>query len=179
MKVKHWIIKIIILAALLAAGFSLICELFISNLPVFSAVIIVVILIAVGVFSDILGVAVATCDEAPIIAMCSRKIKKAQYALPLIKNAEMVSNICNDVIGDICGIISGSAGAAITIRAAANMSSREELIISIIISTAISVATIAGKANGKKIAMKKNKEIVLAAGSVIHFFSGGRDEKKD
>ena len=36
-----------------------------------------------------------------------------------------------------------------------------------------------GKANGKKIAMKKNKEIVLAAGSVIHFFSGGRDEKKD
>ena len=59
------------------------------------------------------------------------------------------------------------------------MGSREELIISIIISTAISVATIAGKANGKKIAMKKNKEIVLAAGSVIHFFSGGRDEKKD
>ena len=35
------------------------------------------------------------------------------------------------------------------------------------------------EANGKKIAMKKNKEIVLAAGSVIHFFSGGRDEKKD
>ena len=176
MKVKHWIIKIIILTAILSAGFSLIAEIFISDLPIAAAVVILVALIVVGIIFDIIGVAVSTCDETPIIAMCAKKVKNAKYALPLVKNAAMVSNICNDVIGDICGIISGSAGAAITVRVVIDQGSTEELIISIIISTIISVATIGGKANGKKLAMRKNKEIVMLVGGIINFFKFGKDK---
>jgi hypothetical protein len=180
MKVKHWIIKTVILTILLAAGFSLISEIFISNMSIIAAVFILLAFIAVGIIFDIIGVAVATCDEAPIVAMCAKKVKNAKYALPLVKNAEMVANICNDVIGDICGVISGSAGAAITLKVIVDSGEMSELIVSIIISTAISVATIAGKANGKKIAMSKNKEIVMAVGGIINFLKFGKsDEKKN
>ena len=43
-------------------------------------------------------------------AMSSKKIKGAKKAVSFKKNADKVSSFCNDVIGDICGIISGSAG---------------------------------------------------------------------
>ena len=43
--------------------------------------------------------------------------------------------------------------------------------VGIMVSALIAALTVGGKAFGKKIAMKKNKEIVVALGSVLQFFS--------
>ena len=107
--------------------------------------------------------------------MSAKKNQKAHYALKMLKNADVVSNFCNDVIGDICGIVSGAAGAAITLKALVFNFPFPDMAISIAISALIAAVTVAGKAWGKTIAMKRNKDIVLAIGSVATFFSrGGR-----
>ena len=57
--------------------------------------------------------AVATANEKPFHSMASRKVPGALEAIRLLRNAERVSSICNDVVGDICGVVSGSASATI------------------------------------------------------------------
>ncbi|WDC83794.1 hypothetical protein PL321_14940 [Caloramator sp. mosi_1] len=70
-------------------------------------------IIFVGIIFDIIGVAVTAAEEAPFHSLASRKVKGAKTAVKLIRNADKVSNFCNDVIGDICGVVSGAAGAII------------------------------------------------------------------
>ena len=67
-------------------------------------------------------------------AMASRKVPEAMEALHLIRNANRVSSFCNDVIGDICGVISGSASAVIAARVIAGGSTGAELIINLLMS---------------------------------------------
>ena len=45
--------------------------------------------------------------------MASRKVKGASVAVKLKKSADKTSSFCCDVIGDICGVISGAAGTTI------------------------------------------------------------------
>lgn len=168
--IKYWVLKIFFITLLLSAGISVVAQVFISNLSLVAAVFILAALIIVGIIFDIIGVAVATCDETPLIAMSSRKIKQATYALPLLKNKDIVSNFCNDVVGDICGIVSGSAGAAIGVKIVMMSQNISGTLLGIGISALISAATVGGKAWGKKVAMQNNKRIVIFMGSVIHFF---------
>lgn len=177
--IKHWTIKIFFMTLFISAGVSVAAEYFISNLSLLASVGILVLLIAVGVLFDIIGVAFASCDQAPFIAMSAKKNVKAHYALKMLKNADVVSNFCNDVIGDICGIVSGAAGAAITLKAIVFQFPFPDLVVSIAISALIAAVTVAGKAWGKTIALKRNKDIVLAIGSVANFFGGGNKHEKE
>ena len=59
--------------------------------------------------TDMAGIAIATADEKTLNAMAARKIRGAKEAVRLIRSADRVGSFCNDVIGDIVGIISGSA----------------------------------------------------------------------
>jgi len=77
---------------------------------------IIFIIILIGVIFDIVGIAVASTPETPFLSMSSKKIKGAKQALNLIKNADIVSNFCNDVVGDICGIVSGAAGSMLVLK---------------------------------------------------------------
>ena len=169
-KIKYWAIKIAFITLLLSAGISVAAQAFLTDMPLIAAVFILVALIVVGILFDTIGVAVATCDETPLIAMSSKKIKQATYALPLLKNREIVSNFCNDVVGDICGIVSGAAGATISIKIIMFSSSLSDTLVGIGISSLIAAMTVGGKAWGKKFALKNNKKIVIFLGSVIHFF---------
>ena len=76
----------------------------------------------------------------------------------------------SDVIGDICGIISGAIGSGIIYRLAANLSFTNLAIISALFTALISSFTIAGKAIGKMIAMESSRDIVLFMSKFIQFF---------
>ncbi len=177
--IKHWTIKIFFITLFISAGVSVAAEYFISNLSLIASVGILILLIAVGVLFDIVGVAFASCDQAPFIAMSAKKNIKAHYALKMLKNADVVSNFCNDVIGDICGIVSGAAGAAITLKALVFNFPFPDLVISIAISALIAAVTVAGKAWGKSVALKKNRDIVLMIGTAVNFLSGGKKREKE
>ena len=168
--IKIWAIKIFFISLILAAGFSVVAEYFTQGLSLFAAFFVLFLIVAMGVFSDLVGVAFATCDQKPFISMSAKKIKNAKVCLSLLKRADIVSNFCNDVIGDICGIVSGAAGAAIAIKIFTSGVPVSEYILSILLSSLIAAATVAGKALAKSYAMRKNKQIVSFIGSVIVFF---------
>ncbi len=178
--IKHWIIKIFFITLIISAGVSVAVEYFISNLSLLAAVAVLACIIFVGIVFDLVGVAFANASHEPFVAMSAKKNKKAHYALKMLKNADIVSNFCNDVIGDICGIVSGAAGAAIALKALAFNAGLSDLVVSITVSALIAGFTVAGKAWGKNIAFKKSKDIVLAIGSIVHFlnFKGRKPKGK-
>lgn len=175
-QIKHWALKIFFISLLLAAVVSVVAEYFTQGLSIFAAFFILILIVAIGVLADVVGVAFATCDQQPFIAMSAKRIPNAKAALAMLKKADIVSNFCNDVIGDICGIVSGAAGAAIAIKMVAASASEGrpwfESAVAIGLSSLIAASTVAGKAWGKTFAMKKNREIVSMIGSVVVFFKG-------
>lgn len=172
---KYWALKIFFITLILTAGISVVTESLMGNLPVAAAAFIILFIVLIGIVFDLIGIAFAVCDPKPFISMASKKIKRAKSAIRLLKNADIVSNICGDVVGDICGIISGAAGAAIAIKLAMS-GGTQEIVWAIIISSTIAALTVAGKAAGKTIAIKKNKEIVSFVSHIVMFFS--REEKR-
>ena len=62
-----------------------------------------------------------------------------------MKNNEKVSNVCNDVIGDIISIISGSCGTVIVIAITVNLDESWQQWLSIAVSAVISAVMVGGK----------------------------------
>lgn len=164
--VYSWIVKILLITFILSSLMSLIAEASLSSISLPMAFVVLLIFVFTGVFFDALGVAIATVSITPFISMASKKVQGAKEGIYLIKRADIVSNLCNDVVGDICGIISGSAGTAIVLIL--SNTHAPSLWISVIIIASIASITVSGKALGKIIAMKDNTKIVLYAGRIIH-----------
>jgi len=171
------VLKMFLITLLISLGVTLISKLFLGDMGLLAAVLVVIALIAIGIFFDIIGVAFSSCDQTPFVAMSSRKIKKAVYALRLLKKADIVANVCNDVIGDVCGIVSGAAGAAIVTKVMMLSDNISEMMLSVGVSGVVAALTVAGKAMGKGYAMKNNVRIVERIGSVVSFFSGKKEKK--
>ena len=101
--------------------------------------------------------------------MNSRKVKGASIAVKFKKNADKVSSFCCDVIGDICGIISGAAGTTI---AAIIMTtySLNPMIVSLTVAATIAALTIGGKAVGKSFAINKSDIILYGFAKFVSTF---------
>lgn len=132
-----------------------------NNLIVTIAVVLVIVFISI-VF-DIIGTAVTAADVAPINAMNSKRLFGADFAMILLKNADRVSNICNDIIGDICGVVSGVASSYI-VALVARYGTVWDIIGSLSVPALVGALTVAGKAYGKRIAMGSAKTIVFKFG---------------
>ena len=169
--VKFWTLKIFFITLILAAVFSFLTEYFMNDLNVIVAVLLVLFVLLVGVAFDIIGLAFATCDKTPFVAMASKKVPGAKNALMLLKNATSVSNFCNDVIGDICGIISGAAGAAIAVKVILENPTIPKLALAIAVSSLIAATTVSLKSAGKRYAVDKNKQIVKDISKIIGVFN--------
>ncbi|MGI5849122.1 MAG: hypothetical protein ACOX8Q_03495 [Christensenellales bacterium] len=169
-KIQFWALKIFLISLILTAGISVVTESLMGNMPIIAAAFIILLIMLIGVIFDIIGIAFASCDSAPFISMASKKIKRAKSAIKLLQNADIVTNICGDVIGDICGIVSGAAGAVIALKFALIYPGSPEMVWAIVISSLIAALTVSGKAAGKTIAIRKNKEIVSFVSYVLMFF---------
>lgn len=154
-----WIAIVSITAFIVSVCLSFIAQMTIPNFPLWLGIIITLLFIGLGIMFDIIGVAVTTADEAVFHSMNSRKVKGASIAVAFKKNADKVSSFCCDVIGDVCGIISGAAGTAITAILAADFKFNL-LVTGLIVAAVIASLTIGGKAIGKSYAINKS-EIIL------------------
>lgn len=169
MKNNNWLYKVFLLTFILSIVFSSVTTLMQENFNNIVIFIILLIVIALGIIADMIGVAVLTSKEATFHAKASKKIKGAKEAIGLIKNSVKISSICNDVIGDICGIISGGLGTVLTISLA-KVTSIPLTISTILITAIISSLTVGGKAIFKTIATKNSDKIIFLVGKVISFF---------
>ena len=114
-----------------------------------------------------LDFSVTVADERPFHSMAAHREKSASCALRLIRNAEKVSSVCNDVVGDISGIVSGSTAAVIVTRLCASFD-LDSVLMSLVISALVSGLTIGGKAIGKKIAINNSTQVVHTVSRVIY-----------
>ncbi|MBQ3754936.1 MAG: DUF21 domain-containing protein [Clostridia bacterium] len=169
-KRNTWWIKVSIISFVLAAFFSFLSELTADAEHIVVILLLLGFLVVASILFDSIGVAVTSCDDAPIIAMASRKIYGAKTAMWLVKNSGTVASICNDVIGDIFGIISGACSAAIVVKVAVGLEEDWQRWIAIGIAAVVSAVTIGGKAFMKNIAIKNSKEFVLFVARLLAFF---------
>lgn len=173
----NWIIKITLIAFTMSLVFSLASESIIPNVDVIVGIIILITFILIGILFDMIGVAVTSADEKPFHSMNSRKVRGANVAVLFKKNADKLSSFCNDVIGDICGIISGSAGGIIALKLA-NSINQDKFIITLLITAVIAALTIGGKALGKSYAINKSNYILYEFSKVVSYFYNPKNKQK-
>lgn len=163
-----WPLKVFVLAISLSIVFTVASEFLMSYAGIVLAIFVVVVLVGIAVLSDVVGVAVAAAAPEPFNSMSARKVKGAKEALLLVRNADKVSVICNDIIGDICGIVSGTATAAIVARLSVSLTNPNLVILIMVLSTALLAGlTISGKSFGKVFAINQSEKIVLRIGKIL------------
>ena len=167
-----WIILIVIIAFVLSFCLSYISQSTIPKVSLVIGIIITLLFIFIGVLFDIVGVAVTSAEEAVFHSMNSRKVKGANIAVKFKKNADKVSSFCCDVIGDVCGVISGTASAAITVLLVAKFNFNLVL-VGLIVTAIVSSLTIGGKAIGKSFAINKSEVILYAFSKFVYNFYKG------
>lgn len=172
-----WTIKITLITLCLAFFVSFATYLTSNKSNFIISVLTLALLIVVAIAFDSVGVAVTSCNLAPLLALSAKKVKGAAIAVKLVKNAEKVSNICNDVVGDMAGIISGTCAATVAMQLFSGDGNLN--LFNILISSVVSAVTVGGKAFFKSVAINNSKEMVLFVGRIIGIFYRPRMKKHE
>lgn len=179
---RKWVCQITILAFLISIFLTVLTNTVVNDLFIAVAFVVLILVICFGIFFDIIGLAVATATEVPFHAKATKRHKGAKESIYLIRNADKVSSFCNDVIGDIAGVISGGLAASIVVRIQINMPDYTGVIFNLILTALVSATTIGGKAYCKTIAIKNSYHIVEKCGIIIYnfkrMFKFKRNEKR-
>ena len=163
----RWIIFIFFLTVVISATISFISSSVFRTAGLAAAFLVLLLIVFLGILFDIIGVAVMSANEKPFHSMAAKKLPGASEALTLLRSAEKVSSFCNDVVGDICGVVSGSASAAIAVKALSAMNS--DTVAQLLMSALVAGITIAGKACGKNLAMKNATHIVTLVSKGLYY----------
>ena len=174
-KTIRWVVTIFFVTILISGTISFTSDLLMANSSMFVAFIILLAIVFIGIIFDVIGVAVTSADEIPFHSMAARKVPGAQESIRLLRNAERVSSICNDVVGDICGVVSGSASATIAVQMLNNLNTGNETWIPLVMSALVAGLTVGGKAIGKTFAVHSCTKIVHGVGKILWAF---RSRKK-
>lgn len=182
-KSVRWVITIFLVTIAISGTITLVSDEVMARSGLAVAFIILLFIVLIGILFDIVGMAVASADEKPFHSMAARKVPGAQESIRLLRNAGRVSSICNDVVGDICGVVAGAASAAVALRLVQSFSFGWPNLVSLLMSALVAGLTVGGKAIGKFFAVNSCTEIVYFVGKFIytlrrfpHFFS--KNKKK-
>ena len=168
MKKDNWILKSFLITFFIALVFNTFSNVVINKFDnIITLTILAIVFILIGIIFDMVGTAVLTAEESTFHAKSAKKIKGAKEGVYLIKNGSRIASICNDVIGDICGIVSGGIAAIIGLLISQKLNTSPILSI-LIISSIISSLTVGGKAIGKKEAIKNNDEIIFKVAKILN-----------
>ncbi len=164
-----WILTIFFLAFALSFSLSFLSEITIKQATLLVSILVTFFFILLGILFDIIGVSVTASEEAIFHSMSSRKVRGAKVAVAFKKNADKVSSFCCDVIGDVCGVISGAAGITITSLLVSTYHF-DLLLTTLFVTGIISSLTIGGKALGKSFAINKSNLILYRFAKVVSLF---------
>ena len=167
-KTIRWVVTIFLVTILISGAISLISEEIMSVSGIAVAFVILLVIVLIGIIFDVIGMAVASADEKPFHSMAARKVPGAQEAILLLRNAERVSSICNDVVGDICGVVAGSASATVAAQLLLMVDTAWPRSIMLAMSALVAGLTVGGKAIGKTFAVNSCTTIVHTVGKLIY-----------
>lgn len=166
-KNSHWPLKVFLISVALSAVLSFFSSTALADTGTVVAIIVLLVFIGLGIAFDMVGVAVTAADPRPFHSMAAHKERGGREAVRLLSKANEVSSFCNDVVGDICGIVSGSTAAVIVAQLQHGLNTTSVL-VSIGVTALISGATIGGKALGKKVAINDSTKVVYRVARVMN-----------
>jgi CBS domain containing-hemolysin-like protein len=164
-----WLVKIVLISIAASIAFTYASSKILGFAGHLVALAILLVFIILGIVFDVVGVAVAAASEAPFHSMAAHRERGAAESLRLIRNADKVTSFCNDVVGDVAGIVSGATAALIAARLMEGFG-LENLLFPLLISGAVTGLTVGGKAAGKTYAFNKSTKIVLRVGKLMNIF---------
>ena len=173
----RWVVAVFFVTLVVSGIISLVSDEVMASSGLLAAFAILLGIVFLGIIFDIIGMAVATASEKPFHSMAARKVPGAQEAIRLLRNAERVSSICNDVVGDICGVVSGSASATIAALILTHVDAVWPRAVSLSMSALVAGLTVGGKAIGKTIAVNSCTQIVHLVGRVLYTLNRPRKKK--
>ncbi|SHE52875.1 hypothetical protein SAMN02746089_00406 [Caldanaerobius fijiensis DSM 17918] len=165
-----WTFTATIISFVTAMSLGSVSEILLSKAGLLMAFILLIIIILLGVVFDIIGIAAAAAEEKPFHSMASNKVTGAKHAIKLIRNAGVVSNFCNDIMGDICNILSGTIVGIMLLELSKN-TNFDRTIISAVLSSLVAAMTIGLKAAEKNIAVSQSNDIILLVGKLLYWLS--------
>jgi len=142
-----------------------------QNVSWFTGFLILIAVIGVAILADILAVAATAGDEVPLNAMASDRVVGAREALVIVRHASTVNSVCADVIGDICGTISGVVATPIILSIHESYPGLPLPVITMGVLGAIAFFTIGGKAAEKPFAVRASTSVLLLTGKGIHYLN--------
>lgn len=165
---KHLLIVFLgsfIIAAIVGIG----SELLMRNTSLWVAWLFLMLVIGVHIVFDIIGIAATAATEAPHHAKAANRVPGARQAVYLVRNADLVANVANDIVGDVTGTLSGAMAATIVmdiLRLYPRFEAKEIWLNTLMLALVASL-TVTGKALGKTFAIQDANEIVAAVGRMI------------
>lgn len=175
---RGWALRVFLLAVVLSALLSFFSSTALEGTGYIVAALVLAVFIGLGIVFDMIGVAATSGTEKEFHSMAAHKVRGAREAVWMVRNAEKVSSICNDVVGDICGIISGATGALIVTHITAGTDGATKVLVSLLITGLISAGTIGGKAAGKGIAVAASGKVLALCGRVLSVLPLKLDNKR-
>ncbi len=168
----NWSISVAVITFVLAALFAIISTALLNGLSWAAGMIVVFCIVLIGILFDIIGVAATASQEKPFHAMAAEKVHGAKQAILITRNADRVASFCNDVIGDISGIVSGTASAIVVIQLTIQFGQGDgslfQTIVSVIFTSVVAAMTVGGKALGKTYAIRYSKNVVFQVGRLLY-----------
>ena len=169
---RVWTLLITVVTFLISIFMSFFSNETIGNASTVVSFLIVFCIIIISILFDLVGTAATAADEAPFHSMASRKLYGAKQAIRLIRNADKVSNFCNDVVGDICSVISGTAVALIVYRFLGEGTNAQSSVFGLSVTAMVASLTVGGKSLGKAVALQNSNYIIYKVAVIINFLFG-------
>lgn len=135
------------------------------NLSPYLGIPFLLVVIVLGVAADVVGIASARAREPALVSMASRKIKGARESLWFVRNADVVSSLANDLLGDVCATVAGGLAVGLSFRFAGSAGLDRPLLSALAVGLAAALA-VGGKALVKGIGLKRAESIVYRLGLI-------------
>lgn len=173
-----WAFKVFILSISLSIIFSLVSQSLLPSLSPFFSIFVIVFFVFVSVIFDMVAVAFTSINKEQL-----DKFKNENgyvMAVKLCERADKVASFGGDVVGDICGILSGAGGVSLVV----NMNIQDtnlNLLVTCLVSSLIAGITIFCKAIMKTYALQNCEQIAIVTGAYLEasFFNRMRKKRQE
>lgn len=153
---------------LLAIVFTFFSEYFASRMnSIILSLVFLVFIVLINIAADIVGTAVTAASHVPFNAQAAKRIRGAPHGLQLIRNADRVANLTNDMMSDITTTVGGALGISIVVQVIKLEPDLSQFWLNILITAFIAAVIVSGKAYSKKIALSHPDDVIFFVGRFL------------
>ncbi|MBE3520045.1 MAG: hypothetical protein IMW97_07055 [Firmicutes bacterium] len=131
----------------------------------------ILVVVVLGIAADVVGIASARAREPALTSMASKKMRGAKEALWFIRNADKVSSLANDLLGDVCATVAGGLAVGLSFKFAGSTRLTRPVLSALAVGVAAALA-VGGKALMKGIGLKRAESIVYHLGLISSVLRG-------